>query len=276
MGRMGWVFSRQPAHGKGHPHTWGVPSCLALLHVGCTSLALPRGPPALGLSLQREAAGWVLSPNPPKAANPKGVLHQILWDLHQCSLPGGMELGAVGCQGREAHPTWIHAISHAMLALGEAANAPSKPQQGLGGTTLFPVGFHWGWFPHSQAAKLPWSMFPPVCACMGSSTYLGMGREGAHSICHLNQCVTGCLCPSLLGTSTHPTPWTLTRVLGLPPPTKRPFPLFIVPLRSALASESNPWGWLHPSGCGWVGGRVELPPCDFFGVKLMGSVVLLL
>lgn len=100
--------------------------------------------------------------------------------------------------------------------------------------SLVPSGMLPGILSSYGAAKPSWLMF--CSACMGSSTSLWVGEK--QSVCHPNQCFKRCLY-LLDWWSLDPLP---PQESGLPPPTERPFPLFIVLLQSVLSSESILWG----------------------------------
>lgn len=104
---------------------------------------------------------------------------------------------------------------------------------GLWWNSLVPSGVLPGILFSCQAAKPLWLMF--LAACMGSSTYLGVGEK--QGICHPNQCFNRCLTFWIGGAWIALPPcnglWSLTTQEAI---------LFIVLLWSALSSESILWG----------------------------------
>lgn len=143
--------------------------------LGCTSLALTLAPAP---AAPNKGGGQHLpfsSPKSPQSGQPQGSSQLHLFS-HQYNLPGGNQLraGSCWCQVKAAEGTlWVCAICHTLLALGEASNASSQPWQCCGRTALSPSGMLPGILLFCQAAKPPWLMFRS--ACMGSSTYLGVG-----------------------------------------------------------------------------------------------------
>lgn len=208
----------------------GPAACVPSL--GCTSLASTLAPAP---AAPNKGGGQHLpfsSPKSPQSGQAQGSSQLHLFS-HQYNLPGGNQLraGSCWCQVKAAEGTlWVCAIRHTLLALGEALNASSQPWQCCGRTALSPSGMLPGILLSCQAAKPPWLMFRS--ACMGSSTYLGVGEN--QGFCHPNQCFNRCLYLLDWWCLDLPPP----RVPGLPPLTERPFPLFIVLLQSALSSES--------------------------------------
>lgn len=139
--RVGGGFSRQPAHGKGHPCASSVPPrpvpCLAPLHVfppprpgvhepGSDPRMLPGAEPGAGLGAVG-APPPAPTPNPPKASSPGDLALNMLMEP---------------CRGwgRDLQPPWVGALG-------------------------FPPGLPPGMLCPNPVPKS--MLLPPLCACMG-------------------------------------------------------------------------------------------------------------
>lgn len=140
--RTGWGggFSRQPAHGKGHPCASSVPPrpvpCLAPLHAfpprpgvhepGSDPRMLPGAEPGAGLGAVG-APPPAPTPNPPEASSPGDLALNMLMEP---------------CRGwgRDLQPPWVGALG-------------------------FPPGLPPGMLCPNPVPKS--MLLPPLCACMG-------------------------------------------------------------------------------------------------------------
>lgn len=100
-------------------------------------------------------------------------------------------------------PLWICAAGCTTLALEEAANTSSQPQQGRGVTTFFPAGLHRGCFapPPPQAAELPWLMFFPDLCLHGVKHLFGSGEGKGNTVFATLTSVSPDACASWLGSA---------------------------------------------------------------------------
>lgn len=144
--RVGGGFSRQPAHGKGHPCASSVPPppscprpvpCLAPLHAfpphpgvhepGSDPRMLPGAEPGAGLGAVGAPPPPAPTPNPPKASSPGDLALNMLMEP---------------CRGwgRDLQPPWVGALG-------------------------FPPGLPPGMLCPNPVPKS--MLLPPLCACMG-------------------------------------------------------------------------------------------------------------